>query len=129
MLRCSDDSFYVGSTSHENVQVRPGQHNDGICEGYTFHRRPVSLVWAEWFNDLCDAHVAERRVKGWSRAKKQALIARDWQAIRFLAKRPSARCPSRAASRPPQGDVVLDNRHPEVRAQRASKGDDQERDA
>jgi hypothetical protein len=38
-------------------------------------RRPVLLVWAMRFDDLTDAHQTERRVKGWSRSKKEALIA------------------------------------------------------
>lgn len=129
MLRCSDDSYYVGSTSHAEIAVRVGEHNDGRFEGYTSKRRPVTLVWSEWFNDLQEAHVAERRIKGWRREKKEALIRRDWSALPNLAKRPSARRPSRAAPRPPQGDALLmeglpsQNRHPEVRAERASKDD------
>jgi putative endonuclease len=33
------------------------------------------------------AIAAERRIKGWSRAKKQALIRNDWRALQQLAKR------------------------------------------
>ena len=149
MLRCSDGSFYVGSTSHEDVETRVGEHNEGIFGGYTSKRRPVSLVWAEWFSDLREAHVAERRIKGWSRAKKQALIARDFDAIRSLAKRPGARGSRRGRhpealakraskdGRAPHHDACFeaplrgapqhdaeDNRHPEVRAKRASKDDE-----
>jgi putative endonuclease len=52
------------------------EHNDGVHIGsYTFMRRPVLLVWSLHFDDLTDAHETERRVKGWSRAKKEALIA------------------------------------------------------
>ena len=34
-----------------------------------------------------DAIAAERRIKGWTRAKKQALIRGDWDHLRQLAKR------------------------------------------
>jgi len=129
MLRCSDRSYYVGSTSYDDVEIRVGEHNDGKFDGYTHSRRPVALVWAEQFLDLRDAQDCERRIKGWRREKKEALISRDWSAMKLLAKRPSARRPSRLASLAPQGDALLSvqtnpsDRHPEVAAQRPSKDD------
>ena len=116
ILRCSDNSYYVGSTSHADIDTRVGEHNEGKFEGYTSTRRPVNLVWCDWYNDLREAHAAEQRIKGWRREKKEALIRGDYTALQFLAKRPGARRPSRAASRPPQGDALGLNRHPEVRA-------------
>ena len=77
MLRCSDESYYVGSTSHEDVETRVGEHNEGKFDGYTAKRRPVALVWAEQCGDLRDAQMLERRIKGWRREKKEALIRRD----------------------------------------------------
>jgi putative endonuclease len=95
MLRCSDGSFYVGSTSHEDIEGRVVEHNDGKFEGYTSKRRPVVLVWNDWYQDLRDAQNAERRIKGWRRERKQALISGDMVALHYLAKRPGARRPSR----------------------------------
>jgi putative endonuclease len=133
MLRCSDSSYYVGSTSYDDVEIRVGEHNDGRFEGYTHSRRPVILVWAEQFIDLRDAQECERRIKGWRREKKEALIRRDWGSMKVLAKRPSARRPSRLPRRKagvaPQGDALLpvkihpSNRHPEAAAKRPSKDD------
>lgn len=62
--------------------------------GYTNRRRPVELVYAESFDRISDAVATERRIKGWGRAKKEALIRGDWEAIRMLAKRPTARANS-----------------------------------
>ena len=73
MLRCSDQSFYVGSTSYRDVETRVSEHNGARYPGYTANRRPVILVWAKWFDDLRDAHATERRLKGWSHEKKEAL--------------------------------------------------------
>jgi len=111
MLRCSDGSYYVGSTSYNDVDIRVGEHNDGKFEGYTHSRRPVELVWAEQFSDLRDAQECERRIKGWRREKKEAIIRGNWNLLKELAKRSGARRPSRAASRPPQGDVLLKDRN------------------
>ena len=104
MVRCADKSFYVGCTSHEQVDQRVAEHNEGIYEGYTSSRRPVVLVWSEWFLDLRDAQAMERRAKGWNRAKKQALIEGRWDLVSHFAKRPTARHGSRLAARAPHHD-------------------------
>jgi predicted GIY-YIG superfamily endonuclease len=40
----------------------------------------------ESFHSRDEAFFAERKIKGWSRKKKEALINRDWQAISELSK-------------------------------------------
>jgi putative endonuclease len=87
MLRCADGSFYVGSATGEDLTLRIAQHQAGTFEGYTSLRRPVELVWSEYFDRITDAIATELRVKGWSRAKKEALIKGDWAAVQRLAKR------------------------------------------
>jgi putative endonuclease len=87
MLRCADKSFYVGSTSYDDIEIRVAEHNDARYVGYTTSRQPVVLVWSKWFDDLRDAHATERRLKGWSRAKKIALIADDEAKLKKLAER------------------------------------------
>ena len=86
ILRCADGSFYVGTT-RKDLEARVAEHNNGIFKGYTALRRPVSLVFAESFANITDAIAAERKIKGWSRAKKQALIAGDWASIKRLSTR------------------------------------------
>mgnify|MGYP000873693802 FL=1 len=83
LLRCSDASYYAGHT--DDLARRIGQHQAGECTGYTATRRPVSLVWSQAFSTREEALAAERRIKGWSRAKKDALIAGDWKQIQQLA--------------------------------------------
>tara|TARA_R110002096_G_scaffold181912_2_gene359611 strand:+ start:2027 stop:2221 length:195 start_codon:yes stop_codon:yes gene_type:complete len=46
---------------------------------------------AEVFASYTDAFAAERQINGWSRAKKQALIDSDWDAIHRLARNGRAR--------------------------------------
>ncbi len=86
ILRCADGSYYVGSTSND-PDVRAGEHNAGTFGGYTSTRLPVKLVFQEDFADLRQAHDFERQIKRWSRAKKEALIRRDWEALPGLARR------------------------------------------
>ncbi len=89
ILRCADGSYYVGCTTA--LDQRIGQHMAGQLPGYTSTRRPVELVWAEESQTIHAAILNERRIKGWSRAKKEALIRRDWDALQQLAKRRGGR--------------------------------------
>jgi predicted GIY-YIG superfamily endonuclease len=85
MLRCADRSYYVGHT--DDLAARVAQHNAGFSGGYTARRRPVELVWQQEFRTRDEAFQAERRLKGWSRAKKEALMAGDWALVSALSKR------------------------------------------
>ena len=87
MLRCSDGHYYVGSHRGSSPETRVNEHNAGPDpKAYTYARRPVELVWAERFVHVTDAIAAERKIKGWSRAKKEALIAGDWERVQMLSR-------------------------------------------
>lgn len=73
ILRCSDGTFYVGST-RVDVQLRLYQHNSGTGARYTARRRPVQLLWCAEFAKVTDAFALEKQVQNWSRAKRLALI-------------------------------------------------------
>ena len=85
ILRCADGSYYTGST-RASLEDRVAQHNSGTLGGYTASRRPVKLVFREEFQRITDAIAAERQLKNWSRAKKEALIRGDFDELRVLAK-------------------------------------------
>jgi putative endonuclease len=87
MLQCADDSYYIGCATGDDLTKRIAEHEIGTYPGYTSKRRPVRLVWSEYFQQITDAIAVERQLKGWSRVKKQALISGDWAAIRKLSKR------------------------------------------
>jgi putative endonuclease len=89
ILRCADKSYYVGST-RTDLETRVAQHQGGIFGGYTSTRRPVQLVYSEYFDQIVDAIAAERKVKGWSRAKKEALMANDFARLQELSQRRKA---------------------------------------
>jgi putative endonuclease len=91
ILRCADGSYYVGTT-RKSLEQRLDEHNAGIRGGYTAPRRPVTMVFAQHFDTITDAVAAERQVKGWSRAKKEAMINGEWNRLPDLAKRRSRHC-------------------------------------
>ena len=86
MLRSADGSYYVGSTRGE-VEGRVWEHNNLPGDSYCARRRPVHLVFTETYERLVDGIARERQIKGWSRAKKERLIAGDYEGLAPLAKR------------------------------------------
>jgi putative endonuclease len=99
MLHCHGGHFYIGHT--DDLDRRVAQHQDGTLGGYTHSRRPVKLVWSESMQTRNDAKVIESRIKGWSRAKKLALIRGDWGRLSELAMNSEAK--EQAALRHAQG--------------------------
>lgn len=86
ILLCNDGSFYIGHT--DNMEARLSAHEQRhFPRCYTAKRLPVKLVHVEVTSGRYEALAAERQMKNWSRAKKQALIAGDSEVLRQLAKR------------------------------------------
>ncbi len=106
LLRCADGAFYVGTHRGPDPADREAEHNAGVRrEAWTYERRPVKLVWTSEFEDPFEAVAFERQLKGWSRAKKEALIRGDWNAIRAHARRrsrPAEEAPEPRRPRPPR---------------------------
>src|SRR4051794_27726644 len=86
ILRCSDDTYYAGSTW--DVEARVWQHNSpDLGAAYTRRRRPVVLVWCCWFDSIEQAFAYEKRIQGWNRRKREALIRGDVDALPDLSRR------------------------------------------
>ena len=92
LLRCSDGSYYVGHTN--DLEQRLAAHERGAIEGYTLSRRPVEWVFSDQFSKRLEAFHRERQIKGWSRARKEALIEGDWDGLVELSNRSSGGAPS-----------------------------------
>ncbi len=84
ILKCSDGSYYTGCTTH--LEQRIAQHHAGTFEGYTSTRLPVEVVYTSEFQTIHDAIDAERRIKRWTRAKKEAVIAGRWTDLPELSR-------------------------------------------
>ena len=93
IVQCADGSFYVGSTW--DLERRIFEHNEGVGAAYTRRRRPVRLVWAGEFERIDEAFAMEKRIQGWSRAKRQALIDDRTEELSALSSRSWAAIPAR----------------------------------
>lgn len=85
ILKCSDDSYYVGSTT--NLTKRIEEHNNGAGANYTKKKLPVKLVYYEECQSIETAFLRERQLHGWSRKKKEALINNMHEKLPELSKR------------------------------------------
>lgn len=83
ILECADGSYYTGST--KNLEQRLWQHQNGLGAKHTAKRLPVRVIYCEFFEHVADAFYREKQVQGWSRKKKQALIAGDTNLLHRLA--------------------------------------------
>ncbi len=84
ILRCSDGSYYTGST--RDLEGRLYEHQNGLGTVFTKKRLPIKLVYCEEFERIDDAFYREKQVQGWSRAKKEALIQGQYDLLPKLAK-------------------------------------------
>ena len=81
ILKCSDNSYYTGITN--DIERRLNEHNFGLNkESYKYNKRPLELVFCTDFNDVNQAILFEKQVKGWSRKKKEAIINDRWEDLK-----------------------------------------------
>ena len=83
ILQCANGKYYVGSTT--NLEARLNEHQAGLGGKFTSTHLPVKLVYFEEYSSIHMAFSRERQLHGWSRAKKEALIREDYEALRPLS--------------------------------------------
>ncbi|MFJ4045911.1 GIY-YIG nuclease family protein [Microbacterium sp. NPDC089987] len=88
ILRCSDGTFYAGSTKY--LEDRLEAHQQGLGSNYTTKRRPVELIWSAEFERIDEAFALEKQIQGWSHAKRLAFIEGGFDAIRGWSARERA---------------------------------------
>jgi len=79
ILECADKSYYTGHT--DNLEKRMYEHEQNLWKCYTSKRLPIKVVYTCEFETRDDALARERQIKGWSRRKKESLIAGDWKRL------------------------------------------------
>ena len=100
ILTCNDDSYYTGHT--DNLERRIAMHQTGKIDGYTASRLPIELAFSAHFTTRREALEMERRIKGWSRKKKEAMMRGDWDEVSRLAQN---RSQSLVSPQPPGGST------------------------
>jgi putative endonuclease len=83
ILKCSDGTYYTGSTT--DLELRLAEHQAGEGTSWTKKRLPVELVYYEEYLRIDDAFYREKQVQGWRRTKKEALIKSSPELLPSLA--------------------------------------------
>ena len=83
ILRCSDGSYYTGSTT--NLERRLAQHQSGEGANHTKKHLPVELVYYEEYARIDEAFYREKQIQGWSRKKQEALINWAFEKLKPLS--------------------------------------------
>jgi putative endonuclease len=102
IVRCSDDTYYVGSTWDLDGRIWQHNHSDDGAT-YTRKRRPVVLVWNAEFDSIEQAFHFEKRISGWGRKKKEALMRGDFDALIALSRRKPVQDRQRWSANPDAG--------------------------
>ena len=98
ILKCKDNSYYVGSTN--NLTIRIEEHNNGLGCSYTRERLPVKLIYYEECLNIKEAFIREQQIKGWSHKKKNALIHGNTNTLRLLSENRQSSAALRQAQGP-----------------------------
>ena len=85
ILKCSDNSYYVGHT--DNIEKRISEHELNSYECYTSNRLPIKVMYVQIFGTRVEALESERQIKKWNRKKKEALIEENWEKLSLLSKK------------------------------------------
>ncbi len=86
ILQCNDSTYYTGVTN--DIERRLAEHSSGVNKTcYTYKRRPVKLVFFESYSDAVIAIEYEKKIKRWSRRKKEALIKGEYESLPKLSKK------------------------------------------
>ena len=85
ILKCADGSYYTGHT--DNLEKRIEEHRSGMLDCYTLSRRPLEVAFVQHCSSRYEALAAERKIKNWSRKKKEALIENNWEDLSRFAKK------------------------------------------
>lgn len=83
ILECSDQSFCTGVTN--DIERRLAEHSETMTITYVSKRRPFKLVCLSDELDIQDAILLEKRIKGWRREKKVALINEQFDKLPGLS--------------------------------------------
>jgi len=82
ILNCDNAFFYTGIT--DNLERRLQQHKNGESN-FTKRYFSIELVYSEEYSDRKEAENREIQLKGWSHAKKKALIDGEVEQLQRLS--------------------------------------------
>lgn len=84
ILRFSDNSLYIGQTNNLEQRLKDHLSKTTRSAKFTKDHEGFELVYKNEFDSRLDSIKREKQLKGWTRAKKEALIAGDMELLKKL---------------------------------------------
>ena len=84
ILRCTDNSLYCGQTNNLERRIKEHNFDKNKSAKYLRGKTPAKLVFFEEFPTLLEAMRRELQIKKWTKAKKEALIKKDFKLLKKL---------------------------------------------
>jgi predicted GIY-YIG superfamily endonuclease len=84
ILRFSSNSLYIGQTNDLDSRLKSHLNKTTKAAKFTKDHGTFKLVYQENFDSRLDAMRREKQLKGWTRAKKEALIAGNRKLLKNL---------------------------------------------
>lgn len=84
ILRFSNNSLYIGQTNNLDQRLRDHHSKTSRAAKFSKENGEFKLVYSENYPTLFEAMRREKQLKGWTRAKKEALIRKDLEKLKKL---------------------------------------------
>lgn len=87
ILRSSSNQLYIGQTNNLNNREKQQLSKDWKAAKFIKDGSEFKLVYHEEYPSRLEAMRRENQLKGWARAKKEALIVGDMLKLKNLSKK------------------------------------------
>lgn len=84
ILHFSDNGLYIGQTNNLSERIKEHTAKNAKAAKFSKDHGDFVLVYQEMFASQAEAMRREKQLKGWTRAKKEALIKKDYKLLKDL---------------------------------------------
>lgn len=84
IIRFSNNQLYIGQTNNLNQRLKDHLSKTSRASKFSKENGDFELVYQQTYSTLAEAMRREKQLKGWTRAKKEALIKGDLKLLKKL---------------------------------------------
>jgi putative endonuclease len=84
ILRLSNNALYIGQTNHLEQRLKDHKNKADRASKFSKENGDFELVYKEELHTQVESMRREKQLKGWTRAKKEALIKGDFELLKKL---------------------------------------------
>jgi len=84
ILRFSNNTLYIGQTNNLNQRLKDHKNKTQRASKFSKENGEFKLVYQENYETQLESMRREKQLKGWSRAKKEALVSGNLELLKKL---------------------------------------------